>query len=120
MAKITLQRIGPLLRERRGKVGLRETALQIGISPATLSRIEGGKLPDLETFSKICRWLQIDPAEVLGVERATDPTVGEKTGGQAAVRTAHLRADRTPSPQLARALAEMILVAQRALETDAL
>ena len=33
---------------------------KIGISKATLSRIERGSLPDIETFIKICNWLQVE------------------------------------------------------------
>lgn len=33
---------------------------EIGISKATLSRIERGSLPDIETFIKICNWLQVE------------------------------------------------------------
>ena len=35
-------------------------AKQIGISKATLSRVENGKVPDLNTFSKIIKWLGKD------------------------------------------------------------
>lgn len=34
---------------------------QIGISKATLSRLEKGKLPDVETFAKVCAWLKAQP-----------------------------------------------------------
>ena len=108
MAKVTLSNIGQLLRERRGNGGIREVAREIGISPATLSRVENGKLPDLETFSKICRWLKIDPGEVLGVKGV----VGTASSQDRTV-SAHLRADKNQSPEAARALAEMILAAQR-------
>lgn len=49
-----------MLKSKRGKQGLRETALQIGdVSAPTLSRIEQGNLPDVETFLKLCKWLQV-------------------------------------------------------------
>lgn len=41
------------------KIGLREAAREIGISAATLSRIENGKTPDVETMGMICFWLEI-------------------------------------------------------------
>jgi DNA-binding Xre family transcriptional regulator len=40
---------------------LDEAAKQIGISKATLSRIENLKTPDIETFGKICKWLETEP-----------------------------------------------------------
>lgn len=32
---------------------------QIGISKATLSRIEKGKIPEIDTFIKVCNWLGV-------------------------------------------------------------
>ena len=109
MPRIPLQRIGPLVRERRGDRGIREVAKEIGISPATLSRIEHGKVPDLETFRKVCRWLKIDPADVLG----RPESVPEKAGAEAPTPAVHFKADRAMSRDAAEALAEMILAAQR-------
>ena len=39
--------------------GLRNAAKNIGVSPATLSRIENGRLPDLINCKKICNYLNI-------------------------------------------------------------
>ena len=47
-----------MIKSKRGKKGLRDAAEDIGdISAATLSRVEQGKLPDVETFIRICKWL---------------------------------------------------------------
>jgi len=108
VAKPSLSSIGPLVREKRGAKGIREAAQEIGISSATLSRVENGKLPDLDTFSKVCRWLKIDPSEILGCEA---PAVKGSIQGQGMV-FAHLRAEKTQSAEVAQALAEMILAAQ--------
>jgi transcriptional regulator with XRE-family HTH domain len=114
MARLTLEQLGEGLRRNRGERGIRETAREIGISSATLSRIERGNVPDLETFAKVCRWLKVDPAEVLGVE-----TAGPSARVAEIVASAHFRADQTPSPELARALAEMILAAHRMMARQA-
>jgi transcriptional regulator with XRE-family HTH domain len=106
MPKITIQTLGRKLIEARGNRGIREVAKEIGVSPATLSRVERGHLPDLETFAKICKWLKIDPGQVLGVTPA------------AASRPAiavHFRKDQALDPRTAQALANMILAAQRAI-----
>jgi transcriptional regulator with XRE-family HTH domain len=108
VAKPSLSSIGPLVRERRGAKGIREAAQEIGISSATLSRVENGRLPDLDTFSKVCRWLKIDPSEILGCQT---PAGKEIAQGQKMV-FAHLRAEKTQSTEIAQALAEMILAAQ--------
>ena len=108
MGRVTLGQMGALLLERRGARGVRETAKEIGVSAATLSRIENGKQPDLTTFEKICKWLDLDPAEVLGVDVSRNApsalTPSEATG--------HLRAERHISPELGQALGEMIVRAQ--------
>jgi DNA-binding Xre family transcriptional regulator len=106
MPKLTLQTLGRKLIEKRGAMGIREAAQEIGVSPATLSRVERGHMADLETFGKICRWLNVDPGEVLGVSAsaADRPRIG-----------VHFRKDQALKPGTAHALAQMILAAQRAL-----
>jgi transcriptional regulator with XRE-family HTH domain len=102
-----------MVRKRRGELGLRETALEVGVSPATLSRVERGQLPDIDTFSKLCEWLKVDPAEFLGVSR---PVRGGKAGvspeSEHPVPSVHFRAKSATSPQAARDLAQLILAAQ--------
>jgi transcriptional regulator with XRE-family HTH domain len=105
--KISLESLGRKLVEQRGERGVRETAREIGISHSTLSRVERGYLPDLETFSKICKWLKIDPGEVLGVASAAKQAKPKVS--------VHFRKDQTLAPKTAQALAQMILAAQRAL-----
>ena len=111
MSKISLRALSDQLRRERGTRGVREVSSEIGISAATLSRVERGNLPDLDTFAKICRWLKVDPAEVLGFPDQR-PT---KSAGRL-YASAHFRADKTPSPELAKALADMILAAQELVE----
>jgi transcriptional regulator with XRE-family HTH domain len=107
MSKLTIHALGRKLLEKRGERGVREVAKEIGVSPATLSRIERGNIPDLDTFGKVCRWLHVDPAEVLGIESRT--AVARPTA------VVHFRKDQTLNPQTAHALAQLILAAQRAL-----
>jgi hypothetical protein len=38
---------------------------QIGISTATLSRIENGKTPDIITFFSIVKWLNAEPTDYI-------------------------------------------------------
>ena len=50
--------LASMIKSKRGKMGLRDTAIEVGaISAATLSRVEQGNLPDVETFIRLCRWL---------------------------------------------------------------
>jgi transcriptional regulator with XRE-family HTH domain len=105
-----LQVFGRRAKEARGDRGIRMVADEIGVSAATLSRVERGLMPDLETFGKICRWLKVDPAEVLGM---TD--VIHKKRPAVAV---HFRKDHALQPSTAQALAELILAAQRAFMVE--
>ena len=102
----SLDTLGQLVADKRGRHGVRATAAKIGISPATLSRVENGHLPDLENFQKICRWLKVDPSAVLGfnADSASRP-----------IASVHFRKQQTMELETASALADMILAAQRAL-----
>src|SRR5260370_10770028 len=103
-----------MLRERRGRRGVREVAQEIGISPATLTRVEAGRLPDLETFQRICTWLKVDPAKILDipVDVTSSDTSDEISTPVAAV---HLRAEKTLPSGAASDLAHLIVVAHREL-----
>lgn len=112
MPRKTLASLGALVSAKRGERKLREVAKQIGIGPATLMRVENGRIPDLETFGKICRWLDVDPGTFLGFEQK-ESTKGLTEAGSPIVVSAHLRADQTPTPETAQALATMILLAAK-------
>lgn len=111
---MTLLRLGAMLRDRRGGRGIREVAQEIGISAATLTRVEGGRLPDLATFQKICSWLEVDPAEILDV-----PTNKNTSSTGALAAAVHLRADQTLPEGAASDLAHLIVVAHRELQRRA-
>lgn len=49
-----------MLKTKRGGKGLRAVADEIGsVSFTTLSRIEQGRIPDVDTFIRICKWLEV-------------------------------------------------------------
>lgn len=109
----SLETLGRLITEKRGETGIRAAAREVGISPATLSRVENGHLPDLENFRLICRWLDIDPNRILGFASTKD-------SGESEIRASvHFRKQKTTSPETAAALANMILHVQRALAAQA-
>lgn len=103
-----MEELSVRIKEKRGSRGVREVAKEIEISPATLSRIEGGKQPDIGTFSKLCRWLEIDPSTILGLQ----PTAPAQVRDDGLVH-AHLRADRELSPDTANHLAQLIMAVQK-------
>jgi transcriptional regulator with XRE-family HTH domain len=105
MTDIPLEQLGRLIAARRGRMGVRAAAAEVGVGSATLSRVENGQMPDLQTFAKICKWLELDAADFLGLRFGSD------TDPAAMV---HFRKQRTVSAETASSLAELILSTQRA------
>ena len=92
-----------MLKNKRGGKGLRAIAEEIGgVSFATLSRIEQGKVPDVDTFIKICKWLGV-AADTFIVSDSTTKPVSNKEQV-----IAHLRADRELSKETTNMLIKMI------------
>jgi transcriptional regulator with XRE-family HTH domain len=111
MTLITLETLGETLRKQRGPRGVRQIAGEIGISTATLSRIENGHLPDLETFRRVCVWVGADPSSVLGFQNAGSPR-------QESISKVHFKKKKTQSKETLRTLGEMIAAAQQALDKE--
>jgi len=115
MPRKPLESLGAEVRTRRGQGKLREVAREIGIGTATLMRVESGRITDVATFGKICKWLDIETGACLGFEpgqrisaRSADATSG------LLFLSAHFRADQTPKQETVHALAQMLLLAARA------
>lgn len=105
MSRLSLSNLGAMVKKRRGVKKLRETATEIGISAPTLLRVESGRLPDLDTFGKICRWLGVDPGDFLGRPiQQTAAAPAETT------ISAHFKAEKLPEPETLKALARMLLL----------
>ena len=108
--------LGRLLKERRGAKGIREFARELDVSTATLSRVERGQLPDMVTFSKICRALRLDPAEVMDIPRPADmnaETSAIRDPFEIAVPAVHFKADQFLDQEGASDLAQLIIAAQK-------
>jgi len=105
---VNILKLSKLLIKKRGERGVREFAREIGISAATLSRIERGKLPDIETFGKLCSVLRVDPADILEIDDIEARPTDSPTG----VAAVHFKADAHYSVQAAQDLAALILAAQ--------
>jgi transcriptional regulator with XRE-family HTH domain len=95
------ENFGRRLQEKREKegLGLRAAAKLMGITHATLSRVEKGFHADMATYRKMKRWLSPDHEIPAEIEDAAAPQV-------------HFRREKTISPELAQSLAQMILRAQ--------
>lgn len=101
-SRINSEKLSSMIKSKRGKLGLRAAAKEIGISAPTLSRIEQGNLPDIETYVKICDWLKVNTSYF------TQVSSDESTQSMV---TASLRADKTLPQDTVEALINMINLA---------
>ena len=94
------------VRQKRGGTGLRDTAIEIGgISASTLSRVEKGQIPDLDTFIRLCRWMGVPPSSFMTDLQGSEPNDGQSTPDAIA---AHFRADRALDPRTAESLSRAV------------
>jgi transcriptional regulator with XRE-family HTH domain len=62
------QKFAAQIRTKRGTRSLRNIVSELeGVSLSTLSRIENGKMPDVETFLSLCNWLDVLPDDFIKV-----------------------------------------------------
>jgi len=100
-----------MIKENRGNKGLRETAKEIGeISATTLSRLENEHLPDIQTYLRVCNWLNV-PSDFF---QQTDNNISSPSQKRTII--AHLRADKLLPKKNATALINMIELAYAELE----
>lgn len=110
---LNAERLANLVRSKRGSRGLRETAKEIGkVSPSTISRVENGKTPDMDTFLALCDWLEVPPAELM---KNTDNQEDLNTPDKIAMQ---LRADKNLDPAIADALASLVKAAYKDLSQN--
>ncbi len=98
-----------MLKNKRAGKGLRAVAEEIGgISFATLSRIEQGKIPDVDTFIRVCKWMDV----------TTDTFIVGSSNEIKAISSkeqvvAHLRAERELSKETVNMLIQVIDMAYK-------
>jgi transcriptional regulator with XRE-family HTH domain len=102
-ATVSVEQLGHELRRRRKEIGmsLRDLEDTIGISAATLSRVERGRVPDVGVIEKLAAWLGVNV--VAAGERNSEIRTDEDLKTTIAV---HLRANKNLSESTARAIAE--------------
>lgn len=112
--EINIGKLAKMIKGKRGTRGLRAAADEIGgVSASTLSRVEQGKVPDLDTYIKLCKWLGV-PADHFTQKDELNINKNELSIPDKV--TAHLRADRTLDPQTVNALVTMIELAYSAVD----
>ncbi len=91
--------------ERKTKgLSWRQLAKAAGVSPSTLTRMQQGKSPDVNTFSALTGWLNI-PAERFYVDQPHRPTQREDP---MAVISTLLRGKKKMNPKAITALQELV------------
>jgi transcriptional regulator with XRE-family HTH domain len=58
-AQVQIEALAQMVSDKRAGRPLREVAAEIGIAFSTLQRVEAGGKPDLDTFFRLCRWLNV-------------------------------------------------------------
>ena len=92
--------------ERRAKdLSWRQLAKDAGISPSTLTRMQQGKSPDVNTFTALTRWLNT-PAERFYADTVASAT-GQDDDPLAVVSTL-LRGKKRMNPKALAALQELV------------
>lgn len=103
MHSINIDTLSKMIKSKRGDRGLREVAKEIGISLSTLSRVENENLPDIDSYLKLCKWLEVS------IDFFTASQKGSESKKQMVV--ANLRADKTLPKEISEALIKMINLA---------
>jgi len=110
MAKKVLQLddlVAALDSERQGRgISWRQLAIEAEVSPSTLTRMQQGKSPDVNTFSALTTWLNI-PAERFYAEQGSKPP---KDDPMAVVSTL-MRGKKKMSPKAVAAFQELVSAA---------
>lgn len=101
MERLDLAQLGALLRERRGKLSLRQAAADAGVSFSTFTRIEAGAQPDLTSFTLLCAWLGVSPGEFFR-------PVTEREVAPIDEAIAHLASDPRLEPEAASKIADVL------------
>jgi len=113
--EVDTAKLAAALRDKRSResLGVRAAADQVGgVSASTLSRVEQGNLPDVDTFLRLCRWLGLPPSYF-----AVEPLPTEPPPNVPDDLIVQLRADRTLDARTRDALVTMIRAAYAAART---
>ncbi|MFN8288974.1 MAG: helix-turn-helix transcriptional regulator [Chitinophagaceae bacterium] len=108
MHSINIDALSKMIKSKRSDRGLREVAKEIGISLSTLSRVENGNLPDIDSYMKLCKWLEVS------VDFFTLPA--QKADSMRQIVVANLRADKTLPKKVSESLVEMINLAYKSVK----
>jgi transcriptional regulator with XRE-family HTH domain len=109
--RLDMSQLGAMLRERRGKLSLRQAAQESGVSFSTFSRVEAGSQPDLTSFTLLCGWLGVAPAHFFAPSARREIEPVEEA-------IAHLSSDPRLEPEAAQKIADVLRGMYSALARD--
>ena len=108
--------LAAVVKTKRGNRSLRDVAQALeDMSPSTLSRIENEKMVDVQTFLRICDWLQVAPQAFI---KNTDEVREQEMTTLERIEVV-LRTDRTLPPESADALITLVKVTYNNLSRSA-
>lgn len=103
--RLNTELLSSMIKARRGNQGLRAAAEEIGnVSAATLSRVEQGNIPDVDTFISLCKWLGTSTETFI----ISDNGQEKRNASNQDLIVSHLRADKTLEPAAAATLIQVI------------
>ena len=100
---ITLDQLGMAVRRKRDTRRLEDVAKEAKVSAATLSRVESGTIPTMETVRKLAEWLGVNIRAAGGEESG----ITSEEDLERAVEV-YLRADKKLTEGAARSIAEAV------------
>ncbi len=112
--------LGRSIKRKREEAGLslRDVADETGVSASTLSRIENGTgKPDADNIARLSGWLNMPMERIMSGrganagDGAASPVIYFPQEAMPDIVEAHLRADRSLTPETAKALSELFRVA---------
>jgi len=111
---LDITELGRLAREKRGRdeLSIRQAAAAARVSFSALSRVEAGAQPDLATFTSLCAWLGVDPAQFFAPTTRRSQTPLDEA-------IEHLITDPALSPEAAEQIASMVRTMYQALAEEA-
>jgi transcriptional regulator with XRE-family HTH domain len=104
VSRVDTEKLSQMIISKRGDRTLRMVAKEISISPSTLSRLERGVLPEINTYLAICDWLSVSPEFFL----SPSP---QKGSSSMELVIELLRADRSLSSNTKEALIQLVKLA---------
>lgn len=112
-AKLDVQAlVGALDSKRRAKgLSWRQLASKADVSQSTLTRMQQGKRPDVDTFASLVRWLGMPAEDFLTSANSKSKKTAEPH--PVAVLSAHLRAKKEMSPEALQAVEQLIQAAYK-------